>query len=120
MILRWLLLLCCGLASPLAAVEAAPLQTPAGPVTSERIEAPAATAPAPATTRVLEAPGAPGQPGLTISFNTGEGAKGISSPVLLMLAITALSVAPAFLMMMTSFTRIIICLLYTSDAADDM
>jgi flagellar biosynthesis protein FliP len=110
MTLRWLLILACGLSGPLGAVETAPLTTSAGQVTSAQVEAPAAPTPAPATTRVLEAPGAPGQPGLTISFNTGEGAKGISSPVLLMLAITALSVAPAFLMMMTSFTRIIIVL----------
>ena len=110
MILRWLLLITCSLSGLLSAVEPAPLQTPSGPVTSERIEAPATSTTAAPATRVLDAPGAPGQPGLTISFNTGEGAKGISSPVLLMLAITALSVAPAFLMMMTSFTRIIIVL----------
>jgi flagellar biosynthetic protein FliP len=48
-------------------------------------------------------------PGLTISL-ANDSKRGWSTPVLLLLGITALSVAPAFLMMMTSFTRIIIVL----------
>jgi len=48
-------------------------------------------------------------PGLTISMGT-DTKRGWSTPVLLLVGITALSVAPAFLMMMTSFTRIIIVL----------
>ena len=48
-------------------------------------------------------------PGLTISLGT-DTKRGWSTPVLLLVGITALSVAPAFLMMMTSFTRIIIVL----------
>lgn len=48
-------------------------------------------------------------PGLTISLG-GDARRGWSAPVLMLVGITALSVAPAFLMMMTSFTRIIIVL----------
>ncbi len=48
-------------------------------------------------------------PGLTISLGN-DSKRGWSTPVLLLVGITALSVAPAFLMMMTSFTRIIIVL----------
>jgi flagellar biosynthetic protein FliP len=103
------LLLLCSLSLTFA-VEPPPLQTPAGQVTSASIESTQTTIPA-ATSQVLNLPAAPGQPGLVISFNPGEkGGKALSSPVVLLLAITALSVAPAFLMMMTSFTRIIIVL----------
>jgi flagellar biosynthetic protein FliP len=48
-------------------------------------------------------------PGLTISL-ANDAKRGWSTPVLILVGITALSVAPAFLMMMTSFTRIIIVL----------
>ena len=49
----------------------------------------------------------PGQ--LSIAFNTG-GPQGLSSAVSLLLIITVLAVAPAFVMMMTCFTRVIIVL----------
>jgi flagellar biosynthetic protein FliP len=49
----------------------------------------------------------PGQ--LSISFN-GQGQQGLSAAVQLLLVITVLAVAPAFLMMMTCFTRVIIVL----------
>jgi flagellar biosynthesis protein FliP len=47
--------------------------------------------------------------GLTVALGGGEG-KGASTAVSILLLITALAIAPAFLMMMTSFTRIIIVL----------
>ena len=108
-----LLLMLLLLGSGLAAVEAPPLTTPAGEVPGAQVEAPAtpaeaptsgpgsALAPAPRT--VIEAPG------LSVSIG-GDSKRGWSTPVLILLGITALSVAPAFLMMMTSFTRIIIVL----------
>ena len=49
-------------------------------------------------------------PGLVISLSPGDGKTGLSSALTLMLVITALSIAPAFLMMVTSFTRVIIVL----------
>lgn len=47
--------------------------------------------------------------GVTVAVN-GDGAKGGGTAVSILLFITVLSVAPAFLMMMTSFTRVIIVL----------
>jgi len=49
-------------------------------------------------------------PGLNISVSPGAEKEGFNAALTLLLVITALSVAPAFLMMMTSFTRIIIVL----------
>ncbi|MEK7412300.1 MAG: flagellar type III secretion system pore protein FliP [Planctomycetota bacterium] len=46
---------------------------------------------------------------MNLSFNAG-GDQGVSSAVQLLLIITVLAVAPAFLMMMTCFTRVIIVL----------
>lgn len=51
-----------------------------------------------------------GDPGVTISVSPGAGKEGFGSAMTLLLVITALAVAPAFLMMMTSFTRVIIVL----------
>jgi flagellar biosynthetic protein FliP len=80
--------------------DPAPLAVP-GPITT----ATPAVAPAPAP-----APGAPATPpGVTISVSPGTSG-GLSSALTLLLVVTALAVAPAFLMMMTSFTRVIIVL----------
>lgn len=48
--------------------------------------------------------------GLTISVGSPNGKEGMSNAVSVLLLLTVLSIAPAFLMMMTSFTRIIIVL----------
>jgi flagellar biosynthesis protein FliP len=48
--------------------------------------------------------------GLTVSITPPAGKSGMSSAVSVLLLITVLSIAPSFLMMMTSFTRIIIVL----------
>ncbi len=47
---------------------------------------------------------------LTVGFGMGEGRSGYSNAVKLLITLTVLAVAPAFLMMMTCFTRIIIVL----------
>jgi flagellar biosynthetic protein FliP len=119
-----LLLLLVLLGSGLAAVEAPPLTTPAGETPAGVVEPPAVAPVADAEAAkpgqiVPQAPGAPGAgpaprtvieaPGLSVSIG-GDAKRGWSTPVLILLGITALSVAPAFLMMMTSFTRIIIVL----------
>lgn len=49
-------------------------------------------------------------PGVTISVSPGAEKEGFGAAMTLLLVITALAVAPAFLMMMTSFTRVIIVL----------
>lgn len=108
------LLLICGL----AAAEAQPgvAGNPDGPASG--IAGAVAGSPggqaAPAPNRV-DAPGpvsgaqpSPGQ--LKLSLEAGDGANGMSNAVSLLLVITVLAVAPAFLMMMTCFTRVIIVL----------
>ena len=115
------------------AVEAPPVTTPAGETTATEITMPGAVGATAAATaaqaQILDLPtvvpptaqtpavGGSGPapatliqaPGLTVSLG-GDAARNWSTPVVILLAITALSVAPAFLMMMTSFTRIIIVL----------
>lgn len=112
------------------AVEVQPVTTPTGETTATEITMPGAVS---ATAAAAEAPAqvlsvqpipslagaasgassAPATviqaPGMTV-FLGGDASRGWSTPVVILLAITALSVAPAFLMMMTSFTRIIIVL----------
>jgi len=78
----------------------------AAPTAGDVSGAAASAAPASATPAPTVIPG-PG--GLTISVQPGDH-KSTSTAVTLLLVITALAVAPAFLMMMTSFTRIIIVL----------
>ncbi len=51
-----------------------------------------------------------GASGISVSIAAGGGREGYSNTVKVMLLITLLSVAPGFLMMMTSFTRIVIVL----------
>ena len=124
-----LLLLLVLFGSGLMAVEAPPLTTPAGETPAAQVEpprvAPIADAEAANPRQVVpQAPGSPTTaspatgpaprtvieaPGLSVSIG-GDAKRGWSTPVLILLGITALSVAPAFLMMMTSFTRIIIVL----------
>jgi flagellar biosynthetic protein FliP len=116
-VVRGLLLLL--LSSLLLAVDAPPLTTVGGETKATQVEAPASVVTADAATAVpgqtvaVQGPPAPAAliqaPGLTVSLG-GDGKTNLSTPVMILLAITALSVAPAFLMMMTSFTRIIIVL----------
>ena len=56
--------------------------------------------------------GSPGSDdgGFSVNINLGEAQQGTSNAVKLLLLITVLAVAPAFLIMMTSFTRVIIVL----------
>jgi len=60
------------------------------------------------------APVAPGGGGLTIDLNGPDGAP--SSAVVTLIGITLLSVAPALLLMMTSFTKIFVVLAMTRNA----
>jgi flagellar biosynthesis protein FliP len=98
------------LAGAPAASAATPVTTlaPAGAVLA------AATAPtAPVAPAAPTAPEAKG-PALTVDVNGTDGTP--SSPVVLILAITLLSVAPALLLMTTAFTKIIVVLSITRNA----
>ncbi len=95
------------------AVEAPPVAIPGGTTTADQVTPPSAGTTKPAEQalpgQVLQVPGASGAPALTISLGGGANEE-LTTPVLLLLSITVLSVAPAFMMMMTSFTRVIIVL----------
>ena len=56
------------------------------------------------------APALPNPNQLKLSLEAGNGSDGFSNAVSLLLVITVLAVAPAFIMMMTCFTRVIIVL----------
>ncbi|HEV7168333.1 MAG TPA: flagellar type III secretion system pore protein FliP [Micrococcaceae bacterium] len=86
-------------AAPAAVVQAAPLApaAPGGP-----------TAPATPTSP------ADGSGGVTVQINGADGAP--SSAVVTLIGITLLSVAPALLLMMTSFTKIFVVLAMTRNA----
>lgn len=106
--IRWLLILCLAAAGWSGDAPIAPgvVGDPAAPVAGVAGTAQGAVGKADATPAVPAVP-TPGQ--LAISFNAGGG-QGMSSAVSLLLIITVLSIAPAFLMMMTCFTRVIIVL----------
>jgi flagellar biosynthetic protein FliP len=69
---------------------------------------------------VTEAPGSTGNPsldvanGLTVSYDDGEG--NITSSLRILLTLTLIALAPTLVLMMTSFTRIIIILHFTRSA----
>jgi flagellar biosynthetic protein FliP len=80
-----------------------------------------AAPPAPATPATPVAPGAPGTttavtPNGQVSINLGGALNKPSDSVTIIIALTLLAVAPALLMMVTSFTRIVIVLSLTRNA----
>ena len=100
-------------ATPIAdANEALPnriMQTVLAPLSQPQALGSQVQAPPTLLARPANNPAVISAPGLTISLGT-DTKRGWATPVLLLVGITALSIAPAFLMMMTSFTRIIIVL----------
>lgn len=106
------------LLTSISAVEAPPLETTTGETQSEQVTAPSTAITSAKEVVNAEGKDPSGQPPITPTAQSGDmtlsvtggGAKGTSTAVTLLLIITALSIAPAFLMMMTSFTRIIIVL----------
>lgn len=83
----------------------APATGVAGTTEGAAPAAPAKVDPAGAVAPALPNPGQ-----LKLTLDAGGGADGLSNAVTLLLVITVLAVAPAFLMMMTCFTRVIIVL----------
>ena len=104
-LLRLLLLVIC--TTSFQAGEAPALITPSGTAVT--------TAPTPTVGGVDATLSAPSSAkvnvgGLIVSIDQPNGRSGFSNAISVMLLITLLAVAPSFLMMMTSFTRIIIVL----------
>ncbi|GAB4163767.1 MAG: hypothetical protein Fur0037_29240 [Planctomycetota bacterium] len=58
----------------------------------------------------------PQQPGITLSLNSGNERQNLSSALEIVLLMTALALAPAIVMTMTSFTRIVIVLSFLKRA----
>lgn len=90
-----------------AADPAAAIAGVAGTDQGHAAPAPATVGPSAAAAPVQGATATPGQ--ISINLNAG-GRQGLSNAVSLLLIITVLSIAPAFIMMVTCFTRVIIVL----------
>ncbi len=67
------------------------------------------------TTNATTGGGAQG-PGFNLSFQTGEGRESLGSAIEIMLLMTMLALAPAIVMTMTSFTRIVVVLSFLKRA----
>ena len=70
----------------------------------------AASSPAPIRPINSAAPASPASPKLTLEIQGAEGPKAMGSALKIVILMTVLSLAPAILMLMTSFTRIVIVL----------
>lgn len=70
----------------------------------------AASSPAPIRPINSTAPASPASPKLTLEIQGADGPKAIGSALKIVILMTVLSLAPAILMLMTSFTRIVIVL----------
>ncbi|MFO1076175.1 MAG: flagellar type III secretion system pore protein FliP [Planctomycetota bacterium] len=90
---------------PAQAPAAAPYGPPAPPAANGPMIGPAQD-PQPAATT----------PGFTLSYNTGNGGQGLGSALEIVLLMTALALAPAIVMTMTSFTRIVVVLSFLKRA----
>ena len=107
---RWL----CFVAASLAAVALVLLAHP-GPAAAQQPTAPSATAPSgngtsPSTTT------ADGSNTLTVDLSTGKSTGTGSGPLQIILVVTIIALAPAILMLVTAFTRIVIVLGLTRNA----
>ena len=76
----------------------------------------AGAAPLPAQQMGPPAPGSGGLPSISLSIGGEEGAKNFSSALEIVLILTTISLAPAMLLTMTSFTRIVVVLSFLKRA----
>jgi flagellar biosynthetic protein FliP len=88
----------------LAVLLAAPMMAQQSPSVPQLIGPPSPAAPAPTA------------PGLTLSLNSGNARQNLGSAVEIMLLMTVLAMAPAIIMTMTCFTRIVIVLSFLKRA----
>ncbi len=99
-----------------AVLLAAPTAASAGPLTpaTSTTQLLAVTAPAPA---IPETPATPGTPGTgSVRIDVDPGSEGPNKAITVVLLMTVLSIAPALLILTTSFTRIVIVLSLTRNA----
>ncbi len=99
-----------------AVLLAAPTAASAGPLTpaTSTTQLLAVTAPAPA---IPETPATPGTPGTgSVTIDVDPGSEGPNKAITVVLLMTVLSIAPALLILTTSFTRIVIVLSLTRNA----
>lgn len=107
-LLRTVLIVVLTIAAPLRAQgpEANATQDPAAATNTETVKTPG-----PAT-----AAGTTGGPGLTLSLNSGEGKQKLGTALEIVLLMTLLAMAPALVMTMTCFTRIVVVLSFLKRA----
>lgn len=96
------------------------LVTIAGPLRAQAPERPTAEAP-PATSVAVQDPGVPAAPppqapGISLQLNTGEGTQKLGTAIEIVLLMTLLAMAPALVMTMTCFTRIVVVLSFLKRA----
>ena len=100
--------------APAAVAQAQPAAVAQAAVVQARPAAVAPAAPLAPATPTAPATPADGSGGVTVQINGADGAP--SSAVVTLIGITLLSVAPALLLMMTSFTKIFVVLAMTRNA----
>jgi flagellar biosynthetic protein FliP len=93
---------------PLRAQSASSAQAPFGPPPPDPAAAAASSAPPPSRP--------PQGPGLTLTFGTGDERQNLGSAIEIVLLMTALTMAPAIVMTMTCFTRIVVVLSFLKRA----
>ena len=101
--------------APSNSPDSAGYTTGGGP-TQTQVTAVAPSTPAPPATPAQPTSGTATSSGGTISINLGGGAGKPSTSLVIIIGLTLLAVAPALLIMLTSFTRIIIVLSLTRQA----
>jgi flagellar biosynthetic protein FliP len=95
--------------APAAAQSQAPAVQPFGPpAPPSLVQGPGALSPS--------SPQAPQAPGITLSFAGGDERQNLGSALEILLLMTALSMAPAIVMTMTCFTRIVVVLSFLKRA----
>src|SRR5262249_8564360 len=97
---------CCMALLPLRAQTPAPFGPPPDPAAAAGIQTPSNTPPAKPVAG----------PGLTLTFGGGDERQNLGSAIQIVLLVPALSMAPAIVMTMTCFTRIVVVLSFLKRA----
>ncbi|MCK5945500.1 MAG: flagellar type III secretion system pore protein FliP [Planctomycetes bacterium] len=106
-LLRALLIVCLTVAAPLQAQSPAGTQNP--DATTEKVSVPVVDPGAPSSP-------APQGPGISLQINGGDGSQKLGTALEIVLLMTLLAMAPALVMTMTCFTRIVVVLSFLKRA----